>query len=78
LEWSHKLQVKRKRQNSQQEVEQHVPENEIILEDMDLDMDIENIQFPDDEQRLQESKEIAAEIASSRRSIFRGRILHCA
>jgi hypothetical protein len=64
LEWYHKLQVKRKRQNSQQEVEQHIPKNEIILEDMDLDVAIENIQFPDDEHRLQESKEVATEIAT--------------
>jgi hypothetical protein len=29
---------------------------------MDLDVDIENIEFLDDEQRLQESREVAAEL----------------
>jgi hypothetical protein len=36
--------VKRKRVNSQQEgEEQNTPENDILLDDMDLDVDIENI-----------------------------------
>jgi hypothetical protein len=45
LENPHKLKVKRKRNSSQQEEEEkHIPENEISLEDMVLDVDIENIQ----------------------------------
>jgi hypothetical protein len=50
LEKSHKLQVKRKRINSQQEIEEHILESEIHLEDMDLEVDIENIQFLDDDE----------------------------
>jgi hypothetical protein len=38
------LKVKRKRNGSQQEEEeQHIPENDISLEDMDLYVDIEKI-----------------------------------
>ena len=48
LEKSHKLHVKRKRNNSQQEFEEHIPKSEIPLEDMDLEVDIENIHFLDD------------------------------
>jgi hypothetical protein len=62
LEKPHKLQVKRKRTNSQQEVEQHVPEIEASLEDMDLEVDIENIQFLDDDQILQETQKLAVEL----------------
>jgi hypothetical protein len=58
----HKLQVKIKRTNSQQEVEQHIPKIEAYLEDMDLDVNIENIQFPKDDQRLQETQQLAAEL----------------
>ena len=48
LENPHKLQVKRKRVNSQQEEEkQNVPEDDILLDNMDLDVDIENITFLD-------------------------------
>jgi hypothetical protein len=43
LEKYHKLQVKRKQTNAQQEVEQHIPEIEGYLEYMDLEIDIENI-----------------------------------
>jgi hypothetical protein len=49
LEKSQKLQVKRKRTNSQQEIEEKVYESEIHPEDMDLEVDIENIHFLDDE-----------------------------
>ena len=42
LEQTHKLQ-ERKRQSTQQEVEKLVPEDEVVLQDMDLDVDIENI-----------------------------------
>jgi hypothetical protein len=41
--------VKRKRVNFQQEgEEQNALENDISLDDMDLDVDIENIWFPDE------------------------------
>jgi hypothetical protein len=55
LEKYHKLQVKRKRTNSQQEIEEHIIEREIHLDDMDLEVYIEHIQFPDDEERVQEN-----------------------
>ena len=56
LENPHKLQVKRKRINSQQEGEkQIIPEDNIFLDNMDFDVDIENIQFPDDEEHAQEN-----------------------
>jgi hypothetical protein len=65
IENPHKLQVKRKRKNSQrEEVEQPISENDISLEDMDLEVDIENIHFPDEEQRLQESQQVAVELAT--------------
>jgi len=63
LEKPHKIQVKRKRTNSQQEVKQHIPEIESSLEDMELEVDIENIQFPDDDPRLQENQQLAADLA---------------
>jgi hypothetical protein len=48
LENPHKLKIKRKRTNSQQEGEEtHAPENDLLLDNMDLDVDIENITFPD-------------------------------
>jgi hypothetical protein len=48
LENPHKLKIKRKRTNSQQEGgETHAPENDLLLDNMDLDVDIENISFPD-------------------------------
>jgi hypothetical protein len=37
--------------------------NDISLEDMVLDVDIENIQFPDEEGRVQENTQLAAELA---------------
>jgi hypothetical protein len=44
LENPHKLQFKRKRVNSQQEEEKkNVPEDDIFLDNIDLDVDIENI-----------------------------------
>jgi len=48
LENPHKLKIKRKRTNSQQEGgETHAPKNDLLLDNMDLDVDIENITFPD-------------------------------
>jgi hypothetical protein len=35
--------------------EQNIPENDILLDDMDLDVDIENIWFPDEEEWTQEN-----------------------
>jgi hypothetical protein len=35
----------------------------LLLEDMDLEVDIENIQFPDDDQRLQETQQLAVELS---------------
>ena len=52
LNKSHKLQVKIKRQFTQQEEENIIHKGEGMLQDMDLDINIEDIDFPDDEQRL--------------------------
>ena len=51
LENPHKLKVKRKRNNSRQGGgEMHAPETNMLLDDMDLDVDIKNIIFPDKEE----------------------------
>ena len=51
LENPHKITVKRKRVNShKEEEEQNTPENDILLDDMDLDVDIENIRFLEEEE----------------------------
>lgn len=63
MEKFHKLQVKRKRTNSRQEIEEHIPKSEILLEDMDLEVDIENIHFPNDEERVPENVQSVAELA---------------
>jgi hypothetical protein len=57
LERPHKLTIrsKRKIQVNQQEISELVPDDDDILEDMELDANIEDIEFPDDEQRIQES-----------------------
>jgi len=48
MENFHKLKVKRKRTNLQQEGgETHALEADLLLDNMDLDIDIENITFPD-------------------------------
>jgi hypothetical protein len=44
---------KRKRQNNQHESEEYIPEDDVLLQDMELDTNIEDIEFPDDEQRIQ-------------------------
>jgi hypothetical protein len=54
---------KRKRQENQQEAGELIPDDDDSLEDMELDVNIEDIEFPDEEQRIQESKEIAVELA---------------
>jgi hypothetical protein len=55
LENPHKLKIKRKRTNSQQEGgETHAPEHDLLLDNMDLDVDIENITFPDEEEPARE------------------------
>jgi hypothetical protein len=53
--------VKRKRVYSQQEEEeQNAHENDILLDDMDLDVDIESIQFKDEEESAQENVQCLA------------------
>ena len=68
MENPHKIQVRKKRKIApQEEAEQQVSENDtnnLSLEDMDLEVDIENIHFPDEEQRLQKTQQIAVEIAT--------------
>jgi len=47
LEHPHKLKIKRKRTNSQQEREEtQSPKNDLLLDNMELDVDIGNISFP--------------------------------
>jgi hypothetical protein len=61
LENPHKLKVKRKRTNSQQEGDEtHAPEDDLLLDNMDLDVDIENITFPDVELSAQENVHVSA------------------
>jgi hypothetical protein len=66
MENPHKIQVRRKRKvPRQEETEQRVYgnyTNNLSLEDMDLQVHIENIHFPDEEQRLQESQQTTNEI----------------
>jgi hypothetical protein len=62
--------TKRKIQTNQQEVEELTPEDEVVLEDMDLDANIEDIEFPDEEKRLQESWEVAAELETQEPIFF--------
>jgi hypothetical protein len=62
LENPHRLKVKRKRTSSQQEEEEHIPGNEIPLEDIILDVDIKNIRFPDEEERVQENTQLLVEL----------------
>jgi hypothetical protein len=65
VERPHKLPInKRKRKNNQQEVEEVIPDEEFLLEDMELDANIEDIEFPDDEQRVQQSREVAVELVT--------------
>jgi len=61
IERPHKLPVtsKRKRGTNKEGESESVHEEEIVLEDMELDVNIENIEFPDEEQRMQERSEIS-------------------
>jgi hypothetical protein len=54
LEKTHKLPInnKRKRKINQEVTNEVEPEDEISLEDMDMDANIEDIEFPYDEQRV--------------------------
>jgi len=59
LERPHKIPVtKRKIQINQEEENEVKPKDEIILEDMDLYANIEDIEFLDEEQRVQEIREV--------------------
>jgi hypothetical protein len=82
LENPHKLKVKRKRTNSQQEgEEQNIPENNISLEDMDLDVDIENIWFPDEEERYKRIYSLLLNLLSRMKSFLMKKLflykMHC-
>jgi hypothetical protein len=56
LENPHKLKVKIKRTSSQQEGDEtHAQEDDLLLDNMDLDVDIENITFPDVEVSTREN-----------------------
>jgi hypothetical protein len=68
MENPHKIPVRRKRKIPlQEETEQRVSENDtnnLSLEDMELEVDIENIHFHDEEQRLQETQQFVVEISA--------------
>jgi hypothetical protein len=51
IEKPHKFPItnKRKRQNNQQEMEEVISDEDVLLENMELDANIEDIEFPDDE-----------------------------
>jgi hypothetical protein len=71
LERPHKIPVtKRKIQTNQQEENEVKPKDEIILEDMDLYANIEDIEFLDEEQRVQESREVAFDRTGNSRTDF--------
>jgi hypothetical protein len=67
MENPHKIPIRKKRQISpQEEAKKQVFENDtnnLSLKDMKLEVEIENIQFPDEEKRLQETQQIVVEIA---------------
>jgi hypothetical protein len=66
MEIPHKLLLtnKRKRQTSTKGGNEGAHEEEIVLEDMDLDVNIQDIEFSDEEQRIQERREVAVELAT--------------
>jgi len=72
IERPHKIPVtsKRKRKINQEGTNEFEPEDEITLEDMDLDANIEDIKFPDEEQRVQERRQVATELAAHEAIIF--------
>jgi hypothetical protein len=72
IERPHKIPVtsKRKRKINKEGTNEFEPEDEISLEDMDLDANIEDIEFPDEEQRVQERRQVATELATQEAIIF--------
>jgi hypothetical protein len=72
LEKPHKLPIssKRKRGTNKEGESEDIPGNEIVLEDMELDVNIEEIEFAGEEQRLQERRTIARELATQEPIIF--------
>jgi hypothetical protein len=46
------------------------PEEEIVLGDMDLDVNIEDIEFSDEEHRIQESGEVASKLLTQDPILF--------
>jgi hypothetical protein len=72
LENPHKLPIasKRKRGTNKEGESEDIPGDEIVPEDMELDVNIEEIEFAGEEQRLEESKTIAKELATQEPIIF--------
>ena len=62
----HKLLVtsKIKIQISREGGNEGAPKDEVVLEDMNLDVNIEDIEFPNEEQRIQESREVTIALAT--------------
>jgi hypothetical protein len=68
MENTHKIPIRKKRKIPlQEEEEEQVSENDVnnlSLEDMDHEVDIENIQFNEEENMLQETQQIVLEVAT--------------
>jgi hypothetical protein len=60
----------RKRKKKLQEVNGVEPEDEITPEDMDLYVNIEDIEFPDEERRVHESRKFATKIGMQEEILF--------
>ena len=65
MEKTHKLPItsKRKRGTNKERESEDIPRNEIVPKDMELDVNVKEVEFADEEQRLQESRTIARELA---------------
>jgi hypothetical protein len=55
---------KRKRQTNNEGGREGIPVEEIVLEDMDLDVNTEDIEFPDQEQRIQKRKNVVEKVVT--------------
>jgi len=61
---------KRKRQKSRERENEVAPEDEIVVEDMDLYVNIEDIEFPDEEQTVQDRREATTKLATQEPMVF--------
>jgi len=61
---------RRKRQTNKEGGSEGAPEEYFFLEDMDLDVNIEDIEFINEEQQIWESREIIGELAKQETILF--------